>query len=99
MGSGPPPGPPEVVRRRVLVSGRVQAVGFRESCRRRAERAGVAGFVRNLADGSVEAVFEGDPAAVAGMVEWCHQGPPLAAVRHVAVAPEEPLGEVGFYVR
>jgi acylphosphatase len=86
-------------RQRVLVTGRVQGVGFRESCRRRAEAARLTGYVRNLPDGTVEAVFEGDPVVVAELVEWCRSGPALAAVRHVATVTEEPLGETGFRIR
>jgi acylphosphatase len=87
-----------VVRRRVLVSGRVQGVGFRVSCARTARQAGVAGFVRNLPDGRVEAVFEGPPAAVEQMVAWCRRGPALARVARVEVREEPPLGDRHFRV-
>ena len=87
---------PEPVRRRVLVSGRVQGVGFRWSCRRMAESQGVAGSCRNLPDGRVEACFEGDPAAVERAVAWCRGGPPSALVTGVDVTPELPKGEQGF---
>ena len=73
------------IRRRVLVSGRVQGVFFRDTCRREAAAAGVAVRVDNLPDGRVEAVFEGPPAAVQCMVEWCRTGPPRARVDHVEV--------------
>jgi acylphosphatase len=89
---------PEPVRRRVRISGRVQGVGFRESCRHEARRLGVAGTVRNLGDGSVEAVFEGAAPAVDRMIEWCHRGPRSADVRHVDVAPEDPNGSSGFAI-
>ncbi len=89
----------QVVRRRVLVSGRVQGVFFRDSCRRKAEELAVSGWVRNRSDGTVEAVFEGDPGAVAAMVGWCRAGPPRARVDSVEVSDEEPLGETGFRVR
>jgi acylphosphatase len=89
---------PETIRRRVLISGRVQGVGFRESCRHEAQRIGVAGTVRNLADGSVEAVLEGTPPAVDRMIAWCHRGPRSADVRHVDVAHEEPTGTSGFTI-
>lgn len=88
-----------VVRRRVVVDGRVQGVFFRDTCRREATRAGVGGWVRNRPDGRVEAVFEGDPDRVALLVEWCHQGPRGAVVTGVEVTEEEPTGEDGFRVR
>lgn len=83
----------------MVVYGRVQGVWYRESCRRRAEEAGVAGWVRNHVDGTVEAVLEGEPAAVDDVVEWMGQGPPRAAVREVQVAEEPPVGETSFEVR
>ena len=88
-----------VVRRRVVVGGRVQGVGFRESCRRQAERLGLDGWVRNCADGTVEAVFEGPEDAVRAAVDWSREGPRWAAVRSVAVYDEEPEGLAGFRVR
>jgi acylphosphatase len=88
-----------VQRKRVLVSGFVQGVFFRDSCRSQAQRAGVAGWVRNLDDGRVEAVFEGEPAAVDRLVAWAHDGPPHAAVRAVEVVDEEPEGLARFEVR
>ena len=87
------------VRRRVVVSGRVQGVFFRDTCRREAQRAGVAGFVRNLSDGRVEVCFEGSEDAVGRMVEWCRHGPPYAVVERVDVADELPVGETRFVVR
>jgi acylphosphatase len=89
----------ERVRRRVLVSGRVQGVWFRESCRDEAQLAGVGGWVRNLGDGRVEVVVEGSPAAVDRVVAWCHQGPRRARVDRVEVVDEAPVGESGFRVR
>jgi len=86
----------ESIRRRLLISGRVQGVGFRWSCRRVAEAQGVAGWCRNLPDGRVEAVFEGDPAAVERAVAWSRGGPPAAIVTSVDVIPETPQGERGF---
>ena len=88
-----------MIRRRVLVSGRVQGVWFRDSCRREAQRAGVAGWVANRADGRVEAALEGDPDAVNTVVNWCQHGPPRAQVLAIEVIDEEPEGEVGFRVR
>jgi acylphosphatase len=82
-----------------VVSGRVQGVFFRDTTRRRAEAAGVAGWVGNRADGAVEAVFEGDPAAVEEMVEFCRRGPSRAEVASVEVEEEQPEGLTGFEVR
>jgi acylphosphatase len=87
------------VRRRVLVSGRVQGVWYRESCRETATARGVTGWVRNLADGRVEAVLEGPPEAVEAVVEWCRGGPARARVDGVEVEAVEPVGEHGFKVR
>jgi acylphosphatase len=87
------------VRKRVYVSGRVQGVWFRESCRDEAERVGVAGSVRNLADGRVEVVLEGPRTAVDQVVSWCHSGPRRARVDRVEVVDEVPVGEHGFRVR
>ena len=79
-----------MVRYRVLISGRVQGVFFRDTCRRLAEQHGVAGWVRNLSDGRVEAVFEGPPDDVRRLVDWARTGPRLAAVNDVAIQPEPP---------
>ena len=68
------------VRARVLVSGRVQGVWFRESTRERASALGLTGWVRNLRDGRVEALFEGEQASVDGALEFIRKGPPLARV-------------------
>jgi acylphosphatase len=86
------------IRRRVTISGRVQGVGFRESCRREAQLLDVAGTVRNRGDGSVEAVFEGPAPAVEQMIEWCRRGPRSARVLHVGVAAETPSDAVGFTI-
>jgi acylphosphatase len=85
-----------VKRVRVLVSGRVQGVFFRSTCAAAARRLGLAGFVRNLPDGRVEAAFEGAPVDVDRMVEWCRHGPELARVDAVEVIGEPPKGESGF---
>lgn len=88
-----------MIRRRATVSGRVQGVFFRDSCRREALAAGVAGWVRNRSDGRVEAVLEGEPPAVERVLAWMRSGPPQASVGDVDVATEDPLGEHGFTVR
>ncbi len=88
-----------MVRKRVVVHGRVQGVFFRDTARRMAQSRGVAGWVRNTPEGTVEAVFEGDERAVDSMVRFAHDGPRGAVVERVEVAEEEPedLGE--FRVR
>ena len=91
--------PVVTVRKRVVVSGRVQGVWFRESCRQEADAHRVAGWVRNCADGKVEAVFEGPPDAVEALVGWCSIGPIRARVVRVEVVDELPKGESGFSVR
>jgi acylphosphatase len=90
---------PELIKRvHLFVSGQVQGVFFRAECASRARDLGLGGFVRNLPDGRVEAVFEGDPAAVEGMVEWCHTGPRWAQVENVSATQEQPTGETRFRV-
>lgn len=89
----------DVVRLRVVISGRVQGVWFRESCREQATVLGVAGWVRNCTDGTVEGVFEGRPAAVERLVTWCRTGPSRARVDGVATSQESPIGDAGFQVR
>jgi len=84
----------------VVIRGCVQGVGFRASCARRASALGVAGWVRNAWDGSVEALFEGEAAVVDAMVRWCHDGPPMADVTGVEVADAPDAStERGFRVR
>ena len=87
-----------VRRTRVRVRGRVQGVFFRDSTRRAALEAGVAGCVRNLPDGSVEAVFEGEPEAVERLIAFARTGPPDAEVREAEVTEEPPRGASGFSV-
>ena len=82
----------------MLVSGRVQGVFFRQTCARLAREAGVGGSIRNLDDGRVEAVFEGEDAAVDRLVGWCREGPDRARVDRVETTREEPLGEAIFAV-
>ncbi len=86
-------------RVRVHIRGRVQGVFFRAEAQARAESLGVAGWIGNAQDGSVEAVFEGDPERVDSMVDWCRRGPAGAQVEDVEVVGEDPVGERGFSVR
>ncbi len=87
-------------RARVLVSGSVQGVFFRDSTREKAESLSLAGWVRNLPDGNVEAVFEGSAPNVREMIEWCEAGPPRATVENVEVTHEPPeAGPSDFEVR
>lgn len=87
-----------MIRRRVLISGRVQGVSFRDACQRVAAEQGVAGWVRNLGDGRVEAVFEGTAEQVDRMMQWVHDGPRLAEVDDIAVQAEPAQGLTGFVV-
>jgi acylphosphatase len=87
------------VRRRVLVEGDVQGVFFRDTTRRMALSRGVAGWVTNRPDGSVEAAFEGEHDGVESMVAFCREGPRGADVRKVDVSEEEPEGLSGFEIR
>ena len=82
----------ETVRAHVWVEGDVQGVYFRSECRDQAIRRSVGGWVRNLPDGRVEAVFEGGQAAVREMIEWCHHGPRYARVERVDVNWDTPTG-------
>lgn len=86
----------ERIRRCVRVRGLVQGVWFRDSTRIEARRHGVDGWVRNCHDGSVEAVFEGPPEAVAALVAWCGRGPPAARVENVECHEEAPENLRGF---
>lgn len=86
------------VRRRVVVHGRVQGVFFRDTVRREADERAVAGWVTNRSDDAVEAVFEGEEAAVEAMVEVARQGPRGAEVERADVSEEEPEGLAGFRV-
>jgi len=75
-----------MAKKHVLISGRVQGVYYRDYTRREAEKLGVKGWVRNLPDGRVEAIFEGLDEAVEKMISWCHRGSPRAEVTKVEVA-------------
>lgn len=88
-----------MIRRRVLVRGHVQGVFFRDTTRREARAAGVSGWVANRLDGAVEAIFEGDSAAVSRLIDFMHRGPRGASVDSVEVSEEEPEGLEGFTVR
>ncbi|MGM0590689.1 MAG: acylphosphatase [Halobacteriota archaeon] len=87
------------IRAHVFVSGTVQGVFYRANTRDAATQRGVDGWVRNLGDGRVEAVFEGPEDSVEAMVEWCHTGSPAAAVSDVEVEYGEPTNADGFTVR
>jgi acylphosphatase len=86
----------DVVRRRVHVEGLVQGVFYRAGAAREAARLGLAGSARNLADGRVELVVEGQAAAVDAFIAWARVGPPRAHVTHITVAGEEPTGARAF---
>lgn len=87
------------IRAHVYISGHVQGVYFRAETRHRARRLGVTGWVRNLWDGRVEAVFEGEAQAVEQMIQWCWRGPEGAAVENVEVRYEPATGEFsGFQI-
>ncbi len=87
-----------MIRRRVIVHGRVQGVFFRDSLRRLAEARGVGGTAANRADGTVEAVFEGEPDAVEELVAFCRKGPRTAEVERVTERDEPPEGLQGFRI-
>jgi acylphosphatase len=88
-----------VQRRRVVVQGHVQGVFFRETTRRRAAAAGVAGWARNRPDGSVEVILEGEREGVEALVAYLREGPRGARVDWVDVEAEEPEGLTGFEIR
>lgn len=89
----------DTIRLRLRIRGRVQGVWFREATRIEAERLGVRGWVKNCADGSVEALVEGEPGAVRELEAWCHHGPPAARVVEVQSTEEPPGTEKTFQVR
>ncbi len=86
------------IARHVVITGRVQGVGYRQWTAFEAGRAGLAGFVRNRVDGSVEALFAGNEADVTAMLERCRRGPPAARVDHVAVETADVPSDAGFHV-
>jgi acylphosphatase len=83
----------------VRVTGMVQGVFFRDSCRREARQREVSGWVRNTSSGEVEAEFEGAASDVDAMVAWCRHGPPAAVVEQVTTTDVEPTGTTHFEVR
>ena len=93
-----PAGDEEVIRRHLVVSGRVQGVFYRETLRRLAKEKGVGGWARNTRDG-LDAELEGPRSVVEELVKWCRTGPPHAVVIHVAVTEMEPAGDTDFRVR
>jgi acylphosphatase len=87
-----------VIRRRLVVSGRVQGVFYRDTCRSVAESEGVAGTARNLPDGRVEVILEGDPGAVEKVIAWCRKGTRGSRVNAVDISEEDPKGDSAFRV-
>ncbi|MGF1492926.1 MAG: acylphosphatase [Microcoleaceae cyanobacterium] len=87
-----------MVRAHVWISGQVQGVGFRISTLNTAMEFGLGGWVKNLSDGRVEAVFEGDPSQVEVMIQWCHHGPPAAMPQQVMTEYEPPEGLQKFTI-
>jgi len=87
-----------MVRAHVYISGKVQGVGYRLSTQEEAVKLGLTGWVKNLPDGRVEAVLEGEATAVEQMIQWSHQGPRAAIVRDVIVERETPEGLATFQV-
>ncbi|HLO51655.1 MAG TPA: acylphosphatase [Kamptonema sp.] len=90
---------PPTTRAHVFISGTVQGVGYRYSTMNYAKRFGVNGWVRNLDDSRVEAVFEGSREAVEKMISWCRIGPMGAIVKDVGIEYEEPQGDRKFEIR
>lgn len=87
-----------MIRRRLVVHGEVQGVGFRWACARAAQSLGVRGWVRNRPDGAVEVLVEGDAGSVQRLVDWTHTGPRHASVSRVEVTEESPEGLAGFEI-
>lgn len=87
------------MRKRIVIHGQVQGVFFRDTARRLAEQHGVAGWARNNWDGTVEAVFEGEPDAVERLVAFAHEGPRGAVVQQVDMHEEDEEGLKGFDVQ
>lgn len=81
----------------VLISGRVQGVWFRATTKKKADQLGLTGWVRNTSDGRVEAVFEGKESLIEQMLDWCHEGPPLAKVKTVDLSKEPATHEFNTF--
>jgi acylphosphatase len=84
-------------RVKVIVKGIVQGVNFRYYAQRQAAKFNITGWVKNLPDGSVAGVFEGDEQDVEAMVQWCRRGPPSAQVTELIAQPEEYRGEFSSF--
>ncbi|MBE9006454.1 acylphosphatase [Fortiea sp. LEGE XX443] len=89
---------PKIIRAHLFISGRVQGVGYRYATVDTASQLGLTGWVRNLPDYRVEAVFEGAQEVVEEMIRWCHSGPPAAVVQEIVTEYEKPEGLRGFEV-
>ncbi len=89
----------EIIRAHTFIAGQVQGVGYRFTTQTVARQLGVNGWVRNLPDGRVEAIFEGTREQVEAMLRWCHEGPPGGSVSHVEVTYEAPEGLREFGIR
>jgi len=84
----------------VVISGRVQGVWFRANTKQKAEQLGMTGWVRNTADGKVEALFEGDEKHIQEMIDWCHRGPPMAQIDNVEITEQSSSnGFDGFSIK
>lgn len=93
-----PSSPQQSIRAHVFITGRVQGVGYRYSTMDEAVQLGVKGWVRNVPNGCVEAVFEGTRNTVESMIRWCYTGPTAARVKDVSVEYEKPEGLLGFKI-
>lgn len=89
---------PKLIRAHVFIAGQVQGVAYRASTGEVAHRLGLSGWVRNLPDGRVEAVFEGEEPSIQEIIRWCHQGPPSARVEKVLVEYETPKNLADFTI-
>jgi len=88
------------IRRRIIVSGKVQGVFYRDTCREVANAEGVSGYANNLFDGRVEVVLEGESGAVKRVTEWCKRGTKFSVIKNIEIIEEEDIaGETGFYIR
>lgn len=87
-----------MVRRKLIISGHVQGVFFRDSCRQMAREQAISGSAHNLPDGRIEIHLEGYKPAVDRVIAWCRLGPPMAEVEKVEVYEERPVGQNGFSI-